>query len=234
MVRTMHESLHRKLRTELAARINGGHLQPGERLPAERELADEFGVARSVVRQAVAGLARDGLVVSVYPRGHRVLGPRIPWLPRLRPLTAEPWDVEVIDVARAAANPRDAAALAIDVGDPVVLRPFELRDARSGEPWALALATYPLDAFDGDARALVLGSDFIVDDELARVSGRRIVGYHERVQARVPVPAEQTSLRIDDIAAVLVVTRIARTTINPLSKLEARADRFEVDYLIEV
>jgi DNA-binding GntR family transcriptional regulator len=127
-------------------------------------------------------------------------------------------------------------ALAIDVGDPVVLRPFELRDARSGEPWAIALATYPLDAFDGDARALLLGPDFIVDDELARLSGRRIVGYHERVQARAPAPAEQTSLRIDEIAAVLVMTRIARTTINPLSKLEvvARPDRFDVDYLIDV
>ena len=235
MVRTMPETLHKQMRTELAARINAGQLQPGDRLPAERDLADEFGVARSVVRQALAGLARDGLVISVYPRGYRVRGPRIPWMPRLRPLTGKPWDVEVIDVARAVANPRDAAALAIDVGDPVIVRPFELRDAHSGEPWALALATYPLDGFDGEARALLLGTDFIADDELARVCGRRIVGYHERVGARLPAPAEQTRLRIDDIAAVLVMTRIARTTINPLSKLEviARPDQFEIDYLID-
>ena len=42
-------------------------------------------------------LARDGLVVSAYPRGYLVRGPRIPWLPRLRPLVAEPWEVEIID-----------------------------------------------------------------------------------------------------------------------------------------
>src|SRR5438034_4135988 len=135
----MQTSLHKKLRADLAARINGGELQRGDRLPAERELAEQFGVARSVVRQALAGLARDGLVVSVYPRGYRVLGPRIPWLPRLRPLRDEPWDVELIEVARAPANARDAAALSLDVGDPVVVRPFELRGARSGEAWALAL-----------------------------------------------------------------------------------------------
>jgi hypothetical protein len=50
------------------------------------------------VRQALAGLARDGLVVSAYTRGYHVLGPRIPWLTRLRLLAHEPYDVEMIDV----------------------------------------------------------------------------------------------------------------------------------------
>jgi DNA-binding GntR family transcriptional regulator len=232
----MRAPLHRKLSLDLAGRINRAELRPGERLPAERELAEEFGVARSVVRQALARLARDGLVVSLYPRGYRVLGPRIPWLPRLRPLQDEPWHVEVTDVASAAANERDAAALSLDVGDPVVVRPFELRGAHTGEPWAIALATYPLDAFDDDTRAALLDAYFIVDDDLERVSGRRIVGYHERVRARLPTAGEAESLRLDDMVAVIVMTRIARTTINPLSKLEivARADRFEVDYLIDV
>lgn len=232
----MRGSLHRKLRVDLAARINRGEFRPGDRLPAERELAEEFGVARSVVRQALGRLARDGLVVSMYPRGYRVLGPRIPWLPRLRPLTDEPWDVDVIEVAQAPATQSDAVALGIDVGDPVAVRPFELRGARSGEPWALALATYPLDAFNDDALALLLGPNFVTDDELERVSGHRIVGYHERVRARVASASEKASLRLEDAVAVLAVTRVARTTINPISKLElvALADRFEVDYLINV
>jgi GntR family transcriptional regulator len=230
----MREPLHTKVRVELAARINRGELTPGDRLPAERELADEFGVARSVVRQALARLARDGLIVSEYPRGYRVLGPRIPWLPRLRPLTDEPWDVEVIDVTQAAATERDATAFGVDVGDPVIVRPFELRAARTGEPWALAVATYPLDAFRDDALALLLGFDFVSDEKLERVSGRRIVGYHERVRARFATASEKASLRLEDTAAVLAVTRIARTTITPISKLEivALADRFEVNYLI--
>ena len=72
----MNESLHHQLRHALAARINACELAAGDLLPAERQLAEDFGVARSVVRQALAGLARDGLIVSDYPRGYRVLGPR--------------------------------------------------------------------------------------------------------------------------------------------------------------
>src|SRR3954454_13279979 len=153
----MNDSLHHQLRNALAARINARELVSGDLLPAERQLAKDFGVARSVVRQALAGLARDGLIVSVYPRGYRVLGPRIAWLPRLRPLSEEPWTVEPIDVAQVAADERDAAALGVPVGVPVVGRPVKLRGPRGAEPWAFALATYPLAALDADAHPMVLG-----------------------------------------------------------------------------
>src|SRR4051795_437383 len=123
------QPLHRQLRDELAARIDAREFEPGDRLPAERQLAAEHGVARSVVRQALAALARDGRIVSVYPRGYRVLGPRIPWLPRLRPRSDEPWDVEVIDVVQTTATARDATELGIDVDDPLVLRPFIVHGA---------------------------------------------------------------------------------------------------------
>lgn len=41
-----------------------GVLRPGERLPAERELSERFGVSRPSVRDAVAQLQDDGLLVS--------------------------------------------------------------------------------------------------------------------------------------------------------------------------
>ena len=230
------QSLHRQLRDELAARIDDREFEPGDRLPAERQLAEQFGVARSVVRQALAALARDGRIVSAYPRGYRVLGPRIPWLPRLRPLSDEPWEVEVIDVAQTTANARDAAELGVDAGDPVVVRPFTLHGATSHEPWAFALATYPLDAFDDDAHALLLGMSFVTDEELARAGGRRIVGHHERVRARFTTREERETLRLDDPAIVLEVNRTAHTTTTPLGTLSvaALADRFEIDYRTDV
>ena len=101
----MYEPLHKNVRAALAARIAGGELQPGDRLPAERDLSAEFDVTRTVIRQALAGLARDGMIVSAYPRGYDVLGPRIPWLSRFRLLTDEPWDVEIIDTAMRPATP---------------------------------------------------------------------------------------------------------------------------------
>jgi GntR family transcriptional repressor for pyruvate dehydrogenase complex len=39
-----------------------GHLQPGNRLPPERELARQFGVSRTVVREAVRALVAKGLL----------------------------------------------------------------------------------------------------------------------------------------------------------------------------
>ena len=213
------QPLHRQLRDELAARIDAREFEPGDRLPAERQLAAEHGVARSVVRQALAALARDGRIVSAYPRGYRVLGPRISWLPRLRPLADERWDVEVLDVQQTAANEHDAAELGVDVGDPVVVRPFTLHGAITREPWAIGVATYPLYAFDVDAHPLLLGFDFVTDEELARAGGRRIVGHHERVRARFITPEERETLRLDDPAIVLDVNRTAHTTTSRCARL---------------
>jgi GntR family transcriptional repressor for pyruvate dehydrogenase complex len=42
--------------------IRNGTVQPGQRLPPERELADQFNVSRTVIREAVRSLAAKGLV----------------------------------------------------------------------------------------------------------------------------------------------------------------------------
>jgi GntR family transcriptional regulator len=235
MVSTMYAPLHKNVRAVLAARIAGGELQPGDRLPAERELSAEFGVTRTVIRQALAGLARDGMIVSAYPRGYDVLAPRIPWLSRFRLLTDEPWDVEIIDTAMGPATPTDASTFGIDPSDAVIICPFELRGATSHKTWALGLATYPVDAFNDATRTLLLDTGFVDDDQLERVSGRRLVGYHERISARLPTADERDRLEVPASAPVLTLSRTARTTTTPISRLAitARTDRLEVDYLIE-
>ncbi|MBE7213430.1 MAG: FCD domain-containing protein [Gluconacetobacter diazotrophicus] len=47
----------------LEARIASGELGQGERLPAERELMEEFGLSRTVVREAIATLSNRGLLL---------------------------------------------------------------------------------------------------------------------------------------------------------------------------
>ncbi|MFI7438659.1 GntR family transcriptional regulator [Nonomuraea indica] len=57
---------------ELRARIEGGELPPGGALPSEAELRRQYGASRNTVRQALALLERDGLVVAEHGRGRFV------------------------------------------------------------------------------------------------------------------------------------------------------------------
>ncbi|MGW0139385.1 GntR family transcriptional regulator [Streptomyces calvus] len=49
----------------LRERIRAGRLKAGDRLPTQAELAEEFGVERGTVRQAVRALQEDGLLSNV-------------------------------------------------------------------------------------------------------------------------------------------------------------------------
>jgi GntR family transcriptional repressor for pyruvate dehydrogenase complex len=44
--------------------IDHGRLQPGDRLPAERKLAEQFGVSRTTVREGIKILSESGLLTS--------------------------------------------------------------------------------------------------------------------------------------------------------------------------
>lgn len=57
-----------RVRDDIHTRIASGELQPGTQLPAERSLADQFGVARTSVREAIQALVALGVIER---RGNR-------------------------------------------------------------------------------------------------------------------------------------------------------------------
>jgi GntR family transcriptional repressor for pyruvate dehydrogenase complex len=65
-----------KLYEEVAARIRGliasGELGPGQTLPSERKLAEQFRVGRAVIREAIRQLEVSGLVESRHGGGNYV------------------------------------------------------------------------------------------------------------------------------------------------------------------
>lgn len=65
----------RSVATRLAARIRQGDLVPGNRLPAERRLAEELGVARNTLREALNQLERQGLISRRLGAGTFVTSP---------------------------------------------------------------------------------------------------------------------------------------------------------------
>jgi DNA-binding FadR family transcriptional regulator len=59
--------------TGLKSRILDGSLPPGSKVPSEAELIEEYGVSRTVVREAITRLRAEGLVETFQGRGSFVL-----------------------------------------------------------------------------------------------------------------------------------------------------------------
>ncbi|MFG1995765.1 GntR family transcriptional regulator [Actinoplanes sp. NPDC048988] len=56
-------------------RIHDGELAPGQRMPSEKDLHDEFGFARETIRRALALLRNEGMVEVRHGHGTFVLQP---------------------------------------------------------------------------------------------------------------------------------------------------------------
>ena len=61
-IRTTHA--YEEVCTRLRRAIHLGEYVPGNRLPSERDLADQFGVSRVTVREAIRVLEGEGYIIS--------------------------------------------------------------------------------------------------------------------------------------------------------------------------
>jgi DNA-binding GntR family transcriptional regulator len=139
--RTSSVPLYFQLAEVLKERIEAGHWPAGERFPSERELADEFGISRTVIRPALDLLASDGQLVRIKGRGTFVMPPKVAWpiagLARLltrptgrevevRILSASEREVEpdvreVLELEQGAATVVQATAVVRSSGTPVYM-----------------------------------------------------------------------------------------------------------------
>jgi GntR family transcriptional regulator, transcriptional repressor for pyruvate dehydrogenase complex len=65
--------LYEQIVEQIEDSIREGRMKPGDQLPSERELAQQFGVSRTAVREAVKTLSEKGLVESHSGRGTFVI-----------------------------------------------------------------------------------------------------------------------------------------------------------------
>jgi GntR family transcriptional repressor for pyruvate dehydrogenase complex len=61
--------LYEQIVEQIEGAIMKGKLKPGDQLPAERELAEQFAVSRTAVREAIKALREKGLVEAFSGRG---------------------------------------------------------------------------------------------------------------------------------------------------------------------
>jgi GntR family transcriptional regulator len=119
--------LYIKIRESLRERILSGELERGQRLPAEDELAAQFGVSRMTVRQGISDLINDGLMYRRHGVGTFVSFPHIERdhsrltnffdNSNLQGIKAE---AKILNVIVIPAKPRIAKALMISSQEPVI------------------------------------------------------------------------------------------------------------------
>lgn len=115
---------------QLQVEIHAGRLAPGQRLPTESELGQQFGVSRTVVREAVSRLKSRGLLASRQGSGVYVVAPA-PFAPlHFDAAVAASHDavVQLVEVRRALEA--EAAALAALRASPAQLSTIEDAVAR--------------------------------------------------------------------------------------------------------
>ncbi len=142
--------LYHQLKSIIQGQIHAGELQPNDRLPAEEEMAERYGVSKATVRQALNELALEGLLRREQGRGTFVAEPRLGHGPReLSSFTQEMGKYGLRPNSRVLASEEieaDAAVaekLRLKPGD----RAFRLRRLRlaDGEPMGLQTAFVPAD-----------------------------------------------------------------------------------------
>ncbi|HYL14430.1 MAG TPA: FadR/GntR family transcriptional regulator [Terriglobales bacterium] len=69
MYKAVRSRLYEQIVRQIEESILKGILKTGDQLPAERELAQQFGVSRTAVREAIKALSEKGLVEAYSGRG---------------------------------------------------------------------------------------------------------------------------------------------------------------------
>ncbi len=74
-------TLFEEIRRSLVTKILIGSLKPGDKIPTEKQLAQEFKASRPTVNKAISSLARDGLVTRRKRAGTLVLEQSVFFIP---------------------------------------------------------------------------------------------------------------------------------------------------------
>jgi GntR family transcriptional regulator len=141
--------LYHQLKTILLERVKNGELKANDKLPSEDEIAEQYGISKATVRQAIGELAIEGLIRREQGRGTYVSEQKIEQGPRaLTGFTEEMRKRGLCSTSKVLkqrvikASSDVAERLGINEGEQV----FELTRLRlaDGEPMGLQTALIPL------------------------------------------------------------------------------------------
>jgi len=214
---------YRQIADQLRRAIQRGDLEPGGRVPSEAELMEHYGVARMTVRQAVAELKAEGLVIAEHGRGvfvrnrptvrrlasdrfarrHREAG-KAAFLAETESLGTP--GVDQLEVGQVMAGERVAQRLKLRKTAKVVRR--DRRYLIDEVPVELATTYVPLTIARG---TLITSQDTGPGGVYARIeeAGIQLGSFTEEIGARMPTPEERRRLSLPEGTPVITVTRVA-------------------------
>jgi DNA-binding GntR family transcriptional regulator len=206
--RAASEPLYAQVARDVAAHIRRGTMAPGQRLPAEPVLAEAYGVNRLTVREALASLARQGLVRRVQGVGSFVAD--APVRHRLDAAAGDPAEVlrgqgltvreEVLEVAPAPAEAVPGGPFTAFPGPVTILWTRRVVD---GLPWSLALTWLPAALAGPDLRAGAEASPAAI---VAQRHGLRLRPAGRVVTASPAAPSDAEQLDIATGAPLIALS----------------------------
>jgi GntR family transcriptional regulator len=236
---------YQQIADRLRGQITSGVFGPGERLPSEPDLIEEYQASRNTVRLAIALLTNQGLVVTRQGLGTFVQQPTRPFTALLSGVNVSPGDQHVdtgLPVVGAAASEPEtartlvetaeasqsvAASLDIKPGDQVVIRRSERYLAEV--PWLRIASFFPMDLARGTAleQAGVIKQGSI---KLLADLGYPQVGFRDEIGARMPDAREFEFFGLTTGTPVIVIGRTAYGASRPirLTRYVYRADRVKL------
>ncbi|WP_329426925.1 GntR family transcriptional regulator [Streptosporangium sp. NBC_01495] len=230
----------------LREQILTGAFPSGQLLPSEQQLADEFGLSRPTIRQAINELKSEGLVEVKRPRGTFVRSPYArPAHTEERGLTrsadgiyAEIGDTVWRDLGEPTFYREDATVahadlLGVPAGEPMLVRATVqiAGDARRSHKLTMPFSVAAKTPWADDPRLpepVALYAHFETSTKGVR--------WTEHVRARMPMPDEVTALSLLPGTPLLHVTRITHADRTPviMEEIVVRGDTLEVAYPLPV
>lgn len=224
-----------QLRAHLIGLIEGG-LKPHDKMPTERDLAEQFGVTRLTVRRALDQLDHEGWVYRTQGAGTFVSEPRIAksveltsFSDDMRARGLKPGSLAT-KVAEIAAGAEIGAQLGISPRDRVT-HIHRVRTA-DNEPMCIEHTYIPSHLAPGLAGLEVEGSLY---DLLADRFHLRVSKAEQSIHATVLDPDLARQLDVAEFSPAFRVTRVAYDSRNRRMEYAEslyRADRYSYDFVI--
>ncbi len=244
---TPPQARYEQVADHLRQMITTGDLRPGDPLPSEQQLSEQYGLSRPTINKAVRLLVAEGMVTVEHGRGSFVKTRR----PLLRLSTeryrrgvgikppfmteAEAAQVESsisFDTEKADAPEDIARRLRIEPGEPVSRTRYTFY--ADGEPVQLSTQWEPL--------ALTRGTPIEVPEEgpvgrdgvVARFDhiGIHVTHVQETVTARMPTPVEVRELVLSPGTPVFHITRTHWASETPVetADITVSTDRYAIEH----